>query len=101
MFGKRKTMTAERKAGRGLSPDLPEPIGGAAPVLGVYRPGLYKEKANAFLRECIGDEIYGKVMSCDAGRLHHYVPARVLLSQPDWEKFCWIEQYGTLDGFPG
>ena len=101
MFGRKKTVTEEHKNMQELTPDSPEPIGSGTPVLGVYRPGLYKEKAKAFFRECVGDEIYLKVMNCDAGRLHHYVPARVLLSQPDWEKFCWIEQYGTLDSFPG
>ena len=101
MFGKRKQAADERKNIRALDPEPPEPAGTGSPVLGVYKPGLYQEKAKEFLRECVGEEIYGKVMNCDAGRLHHYVPARVLLSQPDWEKFCWIEQYGTLDGFPG
>ena len=39
-------------------------------------------------------------MNSEAGRAHHYTVARAFLSQTDWEKFCWIEQYGTLDGFP-
>ena len=39
--------------------------------------------------------------SSDVGRRHHYVVARVLLNQADWEKFVWIEEYGSLDGFPG
>ena len=101
MFGKRKQGTAEHKSRQAPNPAPPASARTGSPILGVYKPGLYKEKAKEFLRECVGEEIYGKVMNCDAGRLHHYVPARVLLSQPDWEKFCWIEQYGTLDGFPG
>ena len=39
-------------------------------------------------------------MSCEAGRRHHYVVARAFLDQADWEKFVWIEQYGSLEGFP-
>ena len=101
MFGKRKPAAAEYKNRRAPDPESPTSAGTGSPALGVYKPGMYKEQAKEFLRECVGDEISGKVMSCDAGRLHHYVPARALLSQPDWEKFCWIEQYGTLDGFPG
>ena len=59
-----------------------------------------KEKAKEFLRERIGGETCGRVKSCGAGRLHRCVPARALLSRPDREKFCRIEQYGTPDGFP-
>ncbi len=78
----------------------PVPAGGA-PTLGVYRPGAFVREAKAFFRECVGSETYERAMNCDAGRAHHYVPARVYLSQSDWERFCWIEQFGTLDGFPG
>ena len=77
------------------------PVSSDAPTLGFYRPGAYAKEAMAFFRECVGSDTYDSAMSCDAGRLHHYVPARIWLNQPDWEKFCWIEQYGSLDGFPG
>jgi len=40
-------------------------------------------------------------MSSAAGRAHHYVAARAFLSQSDWDKFVWIEEHGSLDGFPG
>ena len=92
---------ADCKDVRLLDPVQLESVSGGTEALGVYRPGAYQAEAKAFFRECVGDEVYGKAMNCDAGRAHHYVPARVFLSQPDWEKFCWIEQYGTLDGFPG
>ena len=69
-------------------------------TLGKYRSGAYKEEAKAFFRKCVGDEKYNKAMNCEAGSRHHYVAARVCLSQSDWEKFCWIEQYGSLDGYP-
>ena len=73
---------------------------GGSPALGVYQPGVFQREAKAFFRECVGNALYERAMNCAAGRLHYYVPARVYLSQTDWEKFCWIEQHGTLDGFP-
>ena len=70
--------------------------------LGVYQPGFqYREASLAFFRQCVGDETYDRAMSSEAGRRHHYVAARLFLDQADWEKFVWIEQYGSLDGFPG
>ena len=92
---------SKREVVRELNSDQLESISGGASALGIYKPGAYVKKAKAFFRECVGDEVYGKAMNCDAGRLHHYVPARAFLNQSDWEKFCWIEQYGTLDSFPG
>ena len=69
--------------------------------LGVYRPGFqHKKEALQFFRDRVGETVYSKAMNSDAGRAHHYTVARAFLNQTDWEKFCWIEQYGTLDGFP-
>ena len=39
-------------------------------------------------------------MNSDAGREHHNAVARAFLNQKDWEKFVWIEEFGSLDGFP-
>ena len=80
-----------------LRADRPAPA--AADALGVYKPGAFREEAKAFFRQCVGDETYRSAMASDAGRAHHYVPARVFLNQADWEKFCWIEQYGSLAGY--
>ena len=55
----------------------------------------------AFFRECVGEEIYTRAMHSEAGRRNHYVVARAFLNQTDWDKFVWIEEYGSLDGFPG
>ena len=44
--------------------------------------------------------MYEKVMSADAGRRHPYVAARLFLSEDDWRKYVWIEQYGSLDEYP-
>lgn len=69
--------------------------------LGVYQPGFqYREASLAFFRQCVGDETYNRAMNSEAGRRHHYVAARLFLDQADWEKFVWIEQYGSLTGFP-
>ena len=92
---------AKHESVRDPVPYLPGPVTGGVSVLGVYRPGPYKEASKAFFKECVGDDTYERAMNCDAGRLHHYVPARVFLTQPDWEKFCWIEQNGSLESFPG
>jgi len=84
-----------------LSPDQLDSVSGGAATLGVYRPGFpYKKESLRFFRACVGDDVYTKAMNSDAGRAHHYTVARAFLNQKDWEKFCWIEQYGTLDGFP-
>lgn len=75
---------------------------GKAVALGVYIPGgLYKDRSMEFFRKCVGDETYDRAMSSGPGKRHHYVAARVFLKQLEWEQFCWIEQHGSLDGFPG
>ena len=76
--------------------------GGDTGPLGVYKPGLkYRKESMAFFRSCVGEETYTRAMSSEAGRLHHYVAARAFLDQADWEKFVWIEEFGSLAGFPG
>ena len=85
-----------------LKPEQLEIVrGGWSP--GRYVPGLgfYPEEAKAFLKQCVGEEVYSRAMSSEAGRRHHYVAARAFLSQADWEKFTWIEQFGSLEGYPG
>ena len=67
---------------------------------GKYLPGNYKREANDFLKTCMGEQKYEKIMSADAGRRHPYVAARLFLSEDDWRKYVWIEQYGSLDGYP-
>ena len=84
-----------------LHADTPAMAAAGACALGVYKPGAFREEAKAFFRQCVGDETYRSAMASDAGRAHHYVPARAFLNQADWEKFCWIEQFGSLAGYPG
>lgn len=82
----------------------PDPLGsvsGGTRSLGMYRPGFrYRNESLDFFRQCVGEETYQLAMNSDAGRAHHYVVARAFLNQTDWEKFVWIEEYGSLDGFP-
>ena len=69
--------------------------------LGIYSPNFqYKQESLQFFRSCVGDAVYERAMQSEAGRTHHYVVVRAFLSQPDWEKFVWIEEYGSLMGFP-
>lgn len=85
-----------------LNADQLGEVSGGSPQLGVYRPGFrFKEESLRYFRQCVGEETYVRAMSSEAGRRHHYVVARAFLGQADWEKFVWIEQFGSLDGFPG
>ena len=84
-----------------LSPDQLESVSGGTGALGVYRPGFqYKQESLDFFRHCVGEETYQLAMNSDAGRAHHYAVARAFLNQKEWEKFVWIEEFGSLDGFP-
>ena len=93
-------MTA-RKNIRELSPDQLESVSGGGHALGVYRPGLqHKKESLQFFKACVGEDHYNRAMGSEAGHAHHYVVARAFLNQSDWEKFVWIEEFGSLDGFP-
>ena len=84
-----------------LNPDQLDSVSGGTVTLGVYKSGFaYKQESLEFFRSCVGDAVYSRAMNSEAGKLHHYVAARVLLSQADWEKFVWIEEHGSLDNFP-
>ena len=85
-----------------LSPDPVEQFSGGSPALGIYRPGFrYRKESMQYFKSCVGEDTYLKAMNSDAGRAHHYVVARTLLNQSEWEKFVWIEEHGSLKGFPG
>ena len=92
----------DQEDARALSPDQLESVNGGTGALGVYRPGFrYQTQALLFFRTCVGEEVYARAMNSDAGSAHHYTVARAFLNQADWEKFVWIEEHGSLDGFPG
>ena len=85
-----------------LNPDQLESVTGGAHPIGVYKPGFqYKKESLQFFKDCVGEEVYRRAMGSEAGHEHHYAVARAFLNQWDWEKFVWIEEYGSLDGFPG
>ena len=84
-----------------LSPDQLESVSGGTDTLGVYRPGFqFKQESLDYFRQCVGEETYQLAINSDAGREHHYAVARAFLNQKDWEKFVWIEEFGSLDGCP-
>jgi len=84
-----------------LDPNQLDLIRGGTINLGIYRPGFqHKQESLDFFKHCVGEETYRLAMNSDAGREHHYAVARVFLNQKDWEKFVWIEEFGSLDGFP-
>lgn len=88
-------MSTEKKSGAAAarSPDQLPPGGG------VYRPGEYRKEALRFFRERIGEKQFDRIMEQADSRQHPYVAARLFLSPLDWEKYVWIEQHGSLDGF--
>ena len=101
MLGKRGKTMADRKDVRLLNTDQLDSVSGGTGALGVYRPGFqYKKESLRFFRSCVGDDVYARAMNSEAGRAHHYTVARAFLNQRDWEKFVWIEEFGSLDGFP-
>ena len=86
---------------RAAPDDLTKPADNEINQLGVYKSGFpYREEALRFFRSCVGEEQYERAMNSEAGKQHHYVAARAFLSQADWEKFVWIEEHGSLTGFP-
>lgn len=92
---------AEHEKVRELSPDQMEAASGGLHALGVYKPGFrYKKESLLFFKASVGDEVYNRAMGSEAGHSHHHAVARAFLNQSDWEKFVWIEEYGSLDGFP-
>ena len=93
--------TTDRKKQPAPEPGQIKTVSGGR-ALGIYRPGFrFKKESMQYFRSCVGEDVYSKAMSCDAGRAHHYVVARTLLNQTDWEKFVWIEEHGSLNDFPG
>ena len=84
-----------------LGPDELDSVTGGAGPLGIYKPGFqYKKESLSFFKSCVGDEIFDKAINSEAGRAHHYTVARAFLSQDNWERFVWIEEFGSLKGFP-
>ncbi len=64
-----------------------------------YTPGKYKEEARLFLKKCLDETTYRFVMSHEECRKRLYVVARIYLSENNWRKYIWIEQYGSLNNY--
>ncbi len=66
---------------------------------GTYTPGRFREEAIAFLRTFMNEQDFGTIMRSAEGQERPCVAARIYLSPANWEKYVWIEQHGSLDGF--
>ncbi len=66
-------------------------------VRGACYSGTYLTEAVAFLKEHMDEKTYNMVVQNGERKL--YVAAKVFLSPSDWQKYVWIEQHGSLDGF--
>lgn len=64
-----------------------------------YTPGFFKEEAAEFLKNCLDERTYSAIMNSGDGRSHLYVAARIYLGAEDWEKYVYIEKFGSLDGY--
>ena len=96
-----KSADAQAEIPQELSRAQMEAVSGGTQHLGIYQSGFqHKDAALAFFRKCVGEETFHRAMNSTEGKRHHYVAARICLNQADWEKFVWIEKYGSLDGFP-
>ena len=64
-----------------------------------YAPGPYREEAWKFLRQCLKESQYEELLTRPKVKKYPYVVAKVVLSLIDWERYVYIEQNGSLDGF--
>ena len=64
-----------------------------------YSPGPYKRESLAFMRQSLGDEVFNLIRRHEKFSRFPYVPAKLFLSREDWNRYVWIEHYGSLDGF--
>ena len=64
-----------------------------------YSPGVYKEEAVAFLKQCLDEDVFEKLCRNEIFRRNSVIGAKLFLSIADWNKYVWIEQHGTMDGF--
>ena len=69
------------------------------PCDGYDAEGKYKEEAKEFLRQCLDKETFEIVMRDEKSHRCSYVAARLFLSREDWDRYVWIEQYGSLEGY--
>ena len=64
-----------------------------------YAPGPYGQRAIQFFRQCVGEERFAHFAGSERFAKYPYVAAKLFLSREDWNRYCWIEQHGSLDSF--
>ena len=64
-----------------------------------YSPGVYKKEAIAFLKQCLDKDVFEKLCRNDKFRRNPVIGAKLFLGASDWNKYVWIEQHGSLEGF--
>ena len=68
-------------------------------IIAEYSPGVYKKEAVAFLKQCLDEDVFEKLCRNENFRRNPVIGAKLFLSIADWNKYVWIEQHGSLDGF--
>ena len=68
-------------------------------IIADYSPGVYKKEAAAFLKQCLDEDVFEKLCRNENFRRNPVIGAKLFLSIADWNKYVWIEQHGTMDGF--
>ena len=66
-----------------------------------YSPGIYKTEAVLFLKQCLDSDTFDRLCKSENFRRNPVVAAKIYLRGEDWNKYVWIEQHGSLDGFTG
>ena len=66
-----------------------------------YSPGIYKTEAVLFLKQCLDSDTFDRLCKSENFRRNPVVAAKIYLSGENWNKYVWIEQHGSLDGFTG
>ncbi len=66
-----------------------------------YSPGIYKTESLNFIKKCLGEEKFSRLLGSKQSRDKPYVAAKLFLTVQDWNRYVWIEHHGSLDGFEG
>jgi len=66
-----------------------------------YSPGIYKSEAVLFLEQCLDSDTFNRLCKSENFRRNPVVGAKIYLSGENWNKYVWIEQHGSLEGFAG
>lgn len=69
--------------------------------IALYSLGKYKTEAVMFLKQCLDRDTFERLSRSDNFRRNPVVGAKIYLSGEDWNKYVWIEQHGSPDGFTG